>query len=204
MGDYTTTMGMPATAVLNKCSQDIAEAMGETYSTVGGRRTRVLHPATYQRQGVLCTVWDDLRTAPRSHMFLSFQQHRRKLVGECREVDTARMSWNDLHPKEEPIQISFDFTNDLADLGAVRRRQLSYAFYAIELEQRDLLPQFFAQASDSPIAFYHLFCRLVVLIRQLPNFVYPRRDPQSVPWQCLRRAWRGQSGHVVVSCGFRP
>lgn len=108
---------MPATAVLNKCSQDVAEAMGEIYSTVNGRRTRVLHPATYQRQGVLCTVWDDLRTAPRKHMALSFQQHRRKIVGECRELDTARLSWNDVHPKEDPIQISFDFTIDLAELG---------------------------------------------------------------------------------------
>ena len=108
---------MPTTAVLNKCSQDIAEAMGELYCTVGGRRTRSLHPATYQRQGVLCTVWDDLRTAPRKHMTLSFQQHRRKIVGERRELDTARMSWNDLHSKEEPIQISFDFTVDLLELG---------------------------------------------------------------------------------------
>ena len=108
---------MPATAVLNRCSQDVAEAMGEIYSTVNGRRTRVLHPATHQRQGVLCTVWDDLRTAPRKHMALSFQQHRRKIVGECRELDTSRLSWNDLHPKEAPIQISFDFTIDLAELG---------------------------------------------------------------------------------------
>jgi hypothetical protein len=109
---------MPATAVLNRCSQDVAEAMGEIHSTVSGRRTRVLYPATYQRQGVLSTVWDDLRTAPRTHMALSFQQHRRKIVGECRELDTARLSWNDLHPQEAPLQISFDFTIDLAELGS--------------------------------------------------------------------------------------
>src|SRR5271155_4701111 len=78
---------MPATAVLNRCSQDIAEAMGELYFTDNnGRRVRALHPATIKRQGVLYTEWDDLRTAPRTHMLLSFQQHRRKLVGECREL----------------------------------------------------------------------------------------------------------------------
>ena len=90
---------MPATAVLNRCSQDVAEAMGELYFTdKKGRRVRALHPATIQRQGVLCTEWDDLRTASRSHMVLSFQQHRRRIVGECRELNTARMSWNDSHP----------------------------------------------------------------------------------------------------------
>ena len=52
---------MPATAVLNKCSQDVAEAMGELYFTdKRGCRVRALHPATVQRQGVLCTEWDDL------------------------------------------------------------------------------------------------------------------------------------------------
>lgn len=110
---------MPATAVLNRCSQDIAEAMGELYFTdKKGRRVRALHPATVQRQGVLSTEWDDLRTASRSHMVLSFQQHRRRIVGECRELNTARMSWNDLHLNGEPIQISFNFTMDLAELEA--------------------------------------------------------------------------------------
>ncbi len=110
---------MPATAVLNRCSQDIAEAMGELYFTdKKGRRVRALHPATVQRQGVLCTEWDDLRTASRSHMVLSFQQHRRRIVGECRELNTARMSWNDSHLNCEPIQISFNFTMDLAELEA--------------------------------------------------------------------------------------
>jgi len=109
---------MPRTAVINRCAQDIAEAMGELYFTDSrGRRVRALHPATVSRQGVLCTEWDDLRTAPRRHMALSFQQHRRKIVGECRELNTARMSWNDLHPGEQQIQISFDFTTDLAELG---------------------------------------------------------------------------------------
>jgi len=110
---------MPTTAVINRCSQDVAEAMGELYFTdSSGRRVRALHPATVSRQGVLCTEWDDLRTASRSHMALSYQQHRRRIVGECRELNTARMSWNDLHAKEQPIQISFDFTMDLAELGA--------------------------------------------------------------------------------------
>lgn len=109
---------MPSTAVVNRCAQDIAEAMGELYFTdKSGRRVRALHPATVSRQGVLCTEWDDLRTASRRHMGLSFQQHRRKIVGECRELNTARMSWNDLHVNEQPIQISFDFTTDLAELG---------------------------------------------------------------------------------------
>jgi hypothetical protein len=110
---------MPATAVLNKCSQDVAEAMGELYFTdKKGRRVRALHPATIRRQGVLCTEWDDLRTAGRKHIVLSFQQHRRRIVGECRELNTARNSWNDTHPESETIQISFDFNMDLAELEA--------------------------------------------------------------------------------------
>jgi hypothetical protein len=125
---------MPATAVLHKCSQDIANAMSELYFTdESGRRVRALHPATINRQGVLCTEWDDLRTAPRKHMVLSFQQHRRKIVGECRELDTSRMSWNDLHLTDDPIQISFDFTADLAELGGGEEKPPNDVSSAIEL-----------------------------------------------------------------------
>lgn len=97
---------MPAT------SQDVADGRTLLYGEWS------VHPRLASRNlpETGCTVWDDLRTAPRKHMVLSFQQHRRKIVGECRELDTARMSWNDLHPTDEAIQISFDFTVDLAEL----------------------------------------------------------------------------------------
>lgn len=64
---------IPRSAIRKKCAEEMAEAMREEYFTDRmGRRVRLLHPATVKRQGELFTEWDDIRTAPRSHMLLSF------------------------------------------------------------------------------------------------------------------------------------
>lgn len=110
---------MQPAAVLKQCAEDMAQAMREEYFTdAKGRRVRLFHPARVTRQGELFTEWDDIRTASRSHMQMSFQQHRRKIVGECRQLKTDLDSYNDAHSGEEPMQISFDFNMDLAEIEA--------------------------------------------------------------------------------------
>jgi hypothetical protein len=110
---------MPASAILDRCANDIGGAMAEMYITdTKGRRVRLLHPATVKRQGQLFTEWDDIRTMPRAHLLLSSQQKRKSIVGECRQMKTDVDSFNDAHSGEKPIQISFDFTMDLAEYEA--------------------------------------------------------------------------------------
>src|SRR5205809_645139 len=83
-----------------------------------GRRVRLLHPATVRRQGVLFTEWDDMRTAPRAHMQLSFQQKRKGIFWDCHQLKIDVDSYNDVHPDEDSIQMIFDFTMDLAEIEA--------------------------------------------------------------------------------------
>jgi hypothetical protein len=110
---------MAPAAILAKCAEEIGEAMGETYYTdKKGRRVRLLHPATVKRQGVLFTEWDDIRTAPRQHMQISFQQRRKAIVGECRQLKTDQDSYNDAHPTDAPLQVSFNFEMDIAEFEA--------------------------------------------------------------------------------------
>lgn len=112
---------IPISAVRKKCAEEMAEAMrGEYFTDKRGRRVRLLHPAKVRRQGELFTEWDDIRTAPRQHMQLSFQQHRKKIVGECRQLKTDLDSYNDAHSDEAPIQTSFDFRMDLAEMEAAQ------------------------------------------------------------------------------------
>ncbi len=51
-------------------------------------------------------------------MQVSFQQRRQGIVGDCRQFKTDVDSYNDANPAEEPVQIVFDFTMDLAELEA--------------------------------------------------------------------------------------
>lgn len=110
---------LPAAAVRRRCADDIASAMREEYMTDRkGRRVRLLHPAPLETEGQTEMIWDDIRTAPRDHMLVSFQHRRRGIVGDCRQMKTDVDSYNDAHADAEPIQIIFDFTMDLAELEA--------------------------------------------------------------------------------------
>ena len=102
-------------AALAKCAEDISRAMREEYTTdARGRRVRVKHSATVRRGSEQLVLWDGLRTAPREHMKLSFQQRRQQIVGDCRQLQMDVDSYNDRYPNAEPIQMVFDFTGDLA------------------------------------------------------------------------------------------
>ena len=90
----------------------------EYYTDPKNRRVRLLHPSPLFNQGERTNVWDDIRTASRPHMQLSFQSRRQGIVGDCRQFKTDADSYNDAHADAEPIQIVFDFTMDLAELEA--------------------------------------------------------------------------------------
>ena len=64
-------------------------------------------------------LWDDIRTASRSHMEVAFQLRRKHIVAECRQVKADVDSYNDTHPGEQPIQMVMDFTEDVEELEAV-------------------------------------------------------------------------------------
>lgn len=110
---------LPTSAAIRRCAEDLGAAMRDEFMTDSkGRRVRILHPASLFRNGAQMVLWDDIRTAPRKHMQLSFQQRRQGIVGDCRQLKTDVDSYNDAHNAENPIQIVFDFTMDLAELEA--------------------------------------------------------------------------------------
>lgn len=110
---------MPAAAIRRRCADDVASAMREEYyKDSKNRRVRLLHPAPLFTAGEKTIVWDDIRTAKRGHMELSFQNRRGGIVGDCRQFKTDVDSYNDAHEDAEPIQVVFDFTMDLAELEA--------------------------------------------------------------------------------------
>ena len=110
---------LPKAAALARCAEDISRAMREEYMTdAKGRKVRVKHPANVKVHGEQMVLWDDMRTASRQHMRMSFQQRRHQIVGDCRQLKVDVDSYNDLNPDEEPIQMVFDFTMDLAELEA--------------------------------------------------------------------------------------
>jgi len=80
-----------------------------------GRRVRVKHPAKMWLDGEQTVLWDDIRTAPRLHMQVAFQNRRQGIVSDCRQLKADCDSYNDANPTVGPLQLVFDFTMDLAE-----------------------------------------------------------------------------------------
>ena len=101
---------------LRKCAEDISRSLREEYiKDEKGRRVRLKHSATVTRNGEQLVLWDDLRTAPRIHMQMAFQQRRHQILGDCRQLKTDVDCYNDRNPEAKPIQMILDFSLDLEE-----------------------------------------------------------------------------------------
>ena len=104
----------PPDLIIRKCREDYARALREEYITdSSGQPVRVNQAARRvvdNRQG---TFWGDIRTIPRKHMEAASAQRREQIVGECRQLDRDERYYNDNHPDEVPLQMYFDFRDDV-------------------------------------------------------------------------------------------
>lgn len=108
-----------ADSVIAQCADHLSRAMREEhYIDDQGRRVRVNHAARFFREEKQQTFWDDIRSASRAHMHVSFQQRRDQIVGDCKQLKTDTDSYNENENSGEPIQMVFDFTRDLEEAEA--------------------------------------------------------------------------------------
>ena len=82
-------------ALIKQCAEEFSRAMREEYITdPQGRRVRLKHVATTEREGEQIPLWADMRTATRAHMEIAFQQRRRSIVGDCKQLKTDADSYS--------------------------------------------------------------------------------------------------------------
>lgn len=111
-------------SAIRECSEDLSRAMREEYITdPRGRTVRSKHAARVTRNGVQAVLWADILTAPREHMQIAFQQRRQQIVGDCRQLKLDVDSYNDQSVAQTPIQMVFDFTEDLLELEALENTE---------------------------------------------------------------------------------
>ena len=85
-----------------QCARELSRALRAEYFTDAyGQRVRAKHPASKEGEdGRQMVLWDDIRTAPREHMEISFQQRRKRIVGDCRQLKTDADSYSNAHTEE--------------------------------------------------------------------------------------------------------
>lgn len=96
-------------------------ALREEYITdPQGRRVRAMHAIVREQNGKQMSLWGDMRFVGREHMQRSFQQRRRYIVSDCRQLKSDVDSYNENWNREASIQISFNFVADLEEEEIIR------------------------------------------------------------------------------------
>ena len=110
---YELTRGM----AVRQCAERLTRAMRlEHVKDQKGRSVRKYYAARILEDGQLTMKWDDLN-AERPFMEVSTANRRNQILGECRQLKTDVDSYNERRCPDEPIQVEFDFTVDLDELG---------------------------------------------------------------------------------------
>lgn len=105
-------------SLVSQCAEALSNAMREEYIVdAQGRTVRAKHAARIEQE----VLWADIRTAPRQHMEIAFKQRRRAILGDCRQLKLDVDSFNENRAPGEPIQLIFDFTNDLLEWEALAK-----------------------------------------------------------------------------------
>lgn len=108
-------------SVVKMCREALADSLRqERRLDEQGRWYRAKHPVRQSVGGVQLTLWADIDTAPRIHMEKSFGQRRRSIVDDCFQVKQDVDHYNDHRGGDRPIQIILDFSEDVAELEALR------------------------------------------------------------------------------------
>lgn len=79
-----------------------------------GRPYRAYHAVPDMVNGQRRWVWFDIDDdIPRHRMEKSLTQRREQMVGDAMALVRDADRWNDLHPKDKPLQIELDFGPDV-------------------------------------------------------------------------------------------
>src|SRR5438067_800404 len=74
-------------AVVNQCAEQISKAMAaEYFEDANGNRIRAKHAVVHPEGSVQHVLWDDIRTGEGKHLEMSFQQKRKNILHECKQL----------------------------------------------------------------------------------------------------------------------
>ncbi len=93
----------------------------EFFTDAQGRRVRKKHPFRDVKELLDGTheqlfLWVDIADATHEQAAMAFQYGRKLVLGDCRQLKVDVDSYNDNNKNDGYVELSFDFTDDLAEL----------------------------------------------------------------------------------------
>ena len=109
-----------------KFTEDMGRALREHYTTDShGYRVRVNHPVAKRENGIVLHLWDDAYRAEHPYMELAFAQRRNGILADNVQLKRDRDWYKEIRPENPQIEISFDFTRDIAEMEALAELRAS-------------------------------------------------------------------------------
>ncbi|UVC09304.1 hypothetical protein IHQ71_01340 [Rhizobium sp. TH2] len=103
------------------CREALAESLRhEKRVDEKGRKYRSKHSVREAIGGAQLNLWADIDSAPRSFMERSFAQRRKSISDDCFQIKQDVDHFNDRDPASSPIQMILDFSEDVAEMEALR------------------------------------------------------------------------------------
>jgi hypothetical protein len=100
--------------------KEVAKDLREEYiDTDDGSRVRKYH-AVIKGEGAQRTLWANIFTAPKQHLEEGFGQRRQQSLGDTRQLKADMDFVNKKRFKKDPIAMSFNFDEDLAEEEALK------------------------------------------------------------------------------------
>lgn len=99
-------------------AREMADVLREqTRTDEDGRQYRAFIPAkTKDKDGFPLFKWADIDLAPRNHVEKGVQGERRSIVSDCFALAMKVDHYNAKHPNEEPLQVVFNFQEDIEEM----------------------------------------------------------------------------------------
>jgi hypothetical protein len=99
-------------------ARDMADVLRKQVRTdKDGRKYRAFIPAAGKgRDGLPLFKWADIDVAPRTHVEKGIQGERRQIANDCFALAMKVDHYNAAHPGEEPLQIVFNFEEDIEEM----------------------------------------------------------------------------------------
>jgi len=103
-------------------ARDMADVLREQVRVdKDGRKYRAFIPAkTRGGDGLPLFKWADIDVAPRDHVEKGIQGERRQIANDCFALAMKVDHYNAIHPDEEPLQVPFNFEEDIEEMKIAR------------------------------------------------------------------------------------
>jgi hypothetical protein len=109
---------MPRGDKIKQCAAELARAAREEmFEDPQGRSVRKKHAYRVKDGETQQVFWADIDDIQTEKMRLSLQQRRRGVLSDCKQLNNDRESYNENYNAGEPIAMSFNFDEDLAEMN---------------------------------------------------------------------------------------